>query len=166
MPGCNADTAQTGQSDKTGQGKADPDESAMQSGSDSDTENLEAEEQVNGARKERVLEGTGQPAVLSLSTAPDGCEACTPCPFLEHLHCLWTHYMLMLFLPALQLFPPISFIDCKLSQYAIILTVDHIFLCIKSAHHVLPFVNPCKHTRQVSRTLAADDGARAMNMKT
>lgn len=72
MPGCNADTAQTGQSDKTGQDKADADASAMQSGSDSDTENLEAEEQVNGARQERVLEGTGQPAVLSLSTAPDG----------------------------------------------------------------------------------------------
>ena len=72
MPGCNADTAQIGQSDKTGQDKANADASAMQSGSDSDTENLEAEEQVNGARQERVLEGTGQPAVLSLSTALDG----------------------------------------------------------------------------------------------
>lgn len=70
--GCNADTAQAGSSDRAGQDEVDADDPAKQSGSDSDPENLEAEEGVNGTRQARVLEGSGQPAVLSISTAPDG----------------------------------------------------------------------------------------------
>lgn len=72
MLGCNADTAQAGQSDRTGQDEVDADEPTMQSGSDSDPENLEAEEGVDDSGQARVLEGAGQPAVLSISTALDG----------------------------------------------------------------------------------------------
>ena len=71
MLGCNADTAQAGQSDRTGQDEADAGDS-KQSESDSGPENLEAEEGLGGTRQARVLEGAGQPAVLSISTAPDG----------------------------------------------------------------------------------------------
>lgn len=72
MLGCNAETAQAGQTDRTELDKADADDPPKQSGSDSDPENLEAEEEVEDARQARVLEGAGQPAVLSISTAPDG----------------------------------------------------------------------------------------------
>ena len=72
MLDCNADTAQAGPSDRTGQDEAGADDPAKQSGSDSDPENLEAKEGVDGTRQARVLEGTGQPAVLSISTASDG----------------------------------------------------------------------------------------------
>lgn len=73
MPCCNADVATAGRSDKKCHDEANGVDSATQSVSDSDPEDLDAEEE-NGSKRQaaRVLEGTGQPAVLSISAAPDG----------------------------------------------------------------------------------------------
>lgn len=73
MHGCNADTAAARPSDNTGHDDANGIDLPVQSGSDSGPENLGPEgESAGGRQAARVLEGTGLPAVLSLSVAPDG----------------------------------------------------------------------------------------------
>lgn len=85
------DVATAGRSDKKCHDEANGVDSATQSVSDSDPEDLDAEEE-NGSKRQaaRVLEGTGQPAVLSISAAPDGCTVAAAVEgrdYVMMLHC-------------------------------------------------------------------------------
>ena len=68
---CNADNAEASNSraDDTG---ANRDASAVQSGDDSDPEKLDVAEDDDGTGQAASPEGSRQPAVLSITTAPDG----------------------------------------------------------------------------------------------
>ena len=69
---CNADQAEASNS-RAYEGGANRDALAQRSGNNSDAENLDAgEDDDDGAGQAASLEGRRQPAVLSISAAPDG----------------------------------------------------------------------------------------------